>query len=401
MINRSRNILIRRLQISLIFLVLFALGIFIFKQNIISILSPNQNNQNSGSDNLNQDKINQNPTGDPIIDKMTISDGVEVKTFAKGIRDAKVIVFDKNGRMLVSQTSEGRISILEDQNNDGIAELKRTLVSGLSKPHGLAINCVDTSCVLYVAEQSKLTSFNYDSSVGVVSGMKKLLDIPSTATDLNFTRTLKFLPDNKILLISVGSSCNTCEENDKMRGRIMAYDTTTSKISEYARGLRSSVFMAINSEGKIFATEQGRTGLDKSISTSEINIIEPGKNYGWPICYGKNIHDDVYDTRIYFRNPCMEPFETGSFLDLDPLSKPHGLSFVPQSFGLYSGDLLVADHGSNKIIRISLDQAGNYIRTEDLISNLNPTDLVFNSQNILYISDDILGNIYSVKKLNN
>ena len=41
----------------------------------------------------------------------------------------------------------------------------------------------------------------------------------------------------------------------------------------------------------------------------EINLIEEGGDYGWPVCYGDNVHDTDYDHNVYIRNPCMEPFE--------------------------------------------------------------------------------------------
>ncbi|OGJ66785.1 hypothetical protein A3A67_03985 [Candidatus Peribacteria bacterium RIFCSPLOWO2_01_FULL_51_18] len=32
----------------------------------------------------------------------------------------------------------------------------------------------------------------------------------------------------------------------------------------------------------------------RHIPPDEINIIEPGKNYGWPWCYGKQIRDESF-----------------------------------------------------------------------------------------------------------
>jgi len=97
----------------------------------------------------------------------------------------------------------------------------------------------------------------------------------------------------------------------------------------------------------IWATEMGRDMLGDGTPPDELNIIKKGGNYGWPICYGKNIHDTEFDKNTYFRNPCMEPFETPSYIDIPAHSVPLGLAFIPDSWPTeYHNDLLVAYHGS-------------------------------------------------------
>ena len=66
--------------------------------------------------------------------------------------------------------------------------------------------------------------------------------------------------------------------------------------------------------GDIWGTEMGRDRLGDDVPPDEINIIHEGKNYGWPTCFGKNIHDTTFDKNTYVRNPCQDPFETASQL---------------------------------------------------------------------------------------
>ena len=411
-----------RWLIAAVIVALLAVGAYVIKKEIGSVNIPSTENPD-GTSNPTPIAVEKNPTKDPLIAKLSIPDGFAMQIFAKNIKDARVILFDPKGRMLVSQTSEGRVSIIEDTNADGIADTTKTLISGLSKPHGLEFLCRENSCALFVAQASKLTSYDYDPATGAVTNPKKLIDIPSTATDRHFTRTLQMLPDENILLISVGSSCNVCVEKDSMRGRIMAYNISTGTVSEYARGLRNSVFMTLNKDGKIFATEMARDGLGDEIPPDEINIIEPGKDYGWPNCYSQNVHDNDFDKKTYIRNPCMLPFEVPAFIDLQAHSAPLGLAFIPEAWGKaesgsqanLAGSLLVAYHGSwnrneptgYKIARITFDADGNYAAIEDFISGWltkdgtklgRPVDVVFGKDNALYISDDDTGNIYRVVK---
>ncbi|OGI64139.1 hypothetical protein A2914_00330 [Candidatus Nomurabacteria bacterium RIFCSPLOWO2_01_FULL_41_21] len=364
-----------------------------------------------------------------VVPGLSPPEGFQITFFAKDLPGARVMEFDPKGRMLVTQTKEGIISLLSDEDSDGLAEKKKTLISGLKNPHGMAWQCPSDgkTCFLYVALSDKLLRYDYDANLGAVSNETKLIDISYSSFDNHFTRSLLFLPppDENILLISVGSSCNVCEEDDadQINGhaKILSYDLKTGKLEEYAKGLRNAVFMTLDPIfGKVFATEMGRDLLGDDIPPDEINIIEKGKNYGWPTCYGKNIHDDSFDKNTYIRNPCMEPFETPSFVDLQAHSAPLGLSFVPEEGWPpeYWYNLLVAYHGSwnrsvptgYKIARIKLDAKGKYLGTEDFITGWltrdnnkigRPVDIKIFSGGTAFITDDLLGVVYKLSRTGN
>jgi glucose/arabinose dehydrogenase len=270
-----------------------------------------------------------------------------------------------------------------------------------------------------VAETEKLVQYDlvFDDKEKIYRPLnpEKILDLPKGGR--HFTRTLLFLPypqDHK-LLISVGSTCDVCFEKDERNGTILVYDFKTKESKIYAKGLRNSVFLTLHPvTGKVWATEMGRDWLGDDLPPDEINIIEEGKNYGWPICYGKNIHDDNFDKNVYIRNPCMEPFETPSYIDIPAHSSPLGLAFFPEEGWPedYWYNLLVAYHGSwnrtvptgYKIVRYILDSQGNYLGEEDFITGWlqeneaigRPVDILIKPGGIIYISDDKAGVIYKV-----
>jgi glucose/arabinose dehydrogenase len=337
--------------------------------------------------------------------------GFSIEIFAKDLPDARVLAFDSFGNMWVSQTSEGLVSLLEVK--DGKVVHQSAVFKNLRKPHGLAFD-PDQKTLLYIGEENGV----YTVPTYSEGKLQKIIDLPSGAG--HFTRSVGIGPDKK-LYISIGSSCNVCNESDDRRAKIFVSDRDGGNFKEFARGLRNSVFFTWSPfDGKMWATEMGRDLLGDDIPPDEINIINQDGNYGWPNCYGKNIHDDKFDKNEYIRNPCMEPFESPSYIDIQAHSAPLGLGFVPKGAGWpneYEGDLIVAFHGSwnrtqptgYKVVRIKLGPKGEYQGTEDFITGWlsNPTteeralgrpvDIKFGPDGGLYISDDKSGVIYKVK----
>lgn len=345
--------------------------------------------------------------------------GFSISIFAKDLGDARVMAYDPVGNLLVSTPAHGKVIALKDVNGDGFAEQNVTVIEGLNYPHGLAFRCPDsdnlTKCQLYIAESDQVATYDYDEKNLKAINKKKIIELPGSG--VHVSRTLMFMPypNENRLLVSVGSSCNVCHEKDSDRAKILSADHDGSDLKVFAKGLRNAVFMAIHPvNGKIWATEMGRDFLGDNLPPDEINIVEEGKNYGWPICYGKNVHDTDFDKNIYIRNPCMEPFEIPSHIDVPAHSAPLGLAFVPEEGWPqdYWYNALVAYHGSwnrsvptgYKVVRYKLDEKGNYLGEEDFIYGWltkdgvlgRPVDILIQPGGVIYISDDKAEVIYRV-----
>ena len=338
--------------------------------------------------------------------------GFAISIFAREVKGARVLALDPAGNLLVSLTSQGKVVALPDKNGNGVADTVVPVLAGLNKPHGLAFG-PGKKPRLYVAETDQVAAYDYDTERLTATDPQKIAGLPPGGR--HFTRSLRFLPgaQDRRLLISVGSSCDACEEQDpRAPAKILAVNADGGDLSTFASGLRNSVFMAVHPLTRhVWATEMGRDYLGDNLPPDEINLILKGGHYGWPYCYGKRIHDDRFDPNGAHREFCVETIP--SFIDLPAHSAPLGLAFFPAAWPKqFRYHLLVAYHGSwnrteptgYKVVLHRLDIDGNPVDAEDFITGWltpagalgRPVDILIKDDGVIFISDDKAGVVYRV-----
>jgi glucose/arabinose dehydrogenase len=349
------------------------------------------------------------------LDTISLPQGFKIEVFADTLDGSSVsypgpnpgprMMLMKDNVLFVTIPNTGKVVALPDVNGDKKADGVVTFIDKLNNPHG--IDYYDGW--FYIAEENRVIRVK-ESGNDLHADMKTFeVLIDNIPTGGHFTRTVKI--HNNSLYLSIGSSCNVCIEQDERRAAITKCNLDGTGCRVYAKGLRNSVGFVFHPEtGVMYATENGRDMLGDELPPDEINILEEGKNYGWPICYGKNIHDTDFDKNVYIRNPCMESFEMPSFVDLQAHSAPLGLAFYygdsfPQE---YRGDLFVAYHGSwnrneptgYKIVSIDMnnltvkDFATGWLTGGNVLGR--PVDIMVADDGSLFVSDDNAGKIYRI-----
>ncbi|GGB01781.1 PQQ-dependent sugar dehydrogenase [Mucilaginibacter rubeus] len=159
----------------------------------------------------------------------------------------------------------------------------------------------------------------------------------------------------------------------------------------YAYGLRNPEGMTMNpNTGELWESEFGPRGGD------EINIIRPGKNYGWPVITygieyrGVKVGDGIQQKEgmaqpIYYWNPSISPcgitFYTGNL--------------IPE----WKGNLFVGALGGSHIIRLIIKD-NKIVAEERLLKDKGERwrSLVTGKDGALYgVTDN--GNLYKISKL--
>jgi len=117
----------------------------------------------------------------------------------------------------------------------------------------------------------------------------------------------------------------------------------------WTSGHRNAYGLAFAPDGKLWGLEHGPRGGD------ELNLLEPGKNYGWPlVCYGQNYNG------VPIPSPDTRPDLAKPVIYWTPVIASGGMTFYTGAmFPQWNGSLLISGLGSRSLSRISFDAQGN------------------------------------------
>lgn len=344
----------------------------------------------------------------PSADLSTIKlpPGFSIDFFARDLGFARFLTLDPRGTLLVSVPRAGRVIALPDDNGDGKADGVINVVEGLELPHGLAF----LNGQLYVAETGRVVRFDYDPATRRVSGSPTVVvpDLPARGT--HWTRTITVGPDRR-LYVSVGSTCNSCEEKDPRRAAIYRYEIDGRGGAPFGTGLRNAVGIAFRpGTSELWATVNGRDWLGDDQPGEYVTRVEEGGFYGWPHCHWAP-SGLVPDPDLGRGDRCKNA--RGPSLLYQAHTAPLGLAFYTgaQFPAEYRGDVLVALHGSwnrsvpvgYKVIRVRLGGGAAPV-AEDFAAGWlgggrawgRPVDLAVAPDGALFLSDDYLGAVYRI-----
>jgi len=339
------------------------------------------------------------------LSHIILPEGFIVKEFATHLGGSPIsipgpgpgprLLLQQGDVIYVTIPSQGTIIALPDRDKDGEADEVLTFADGLDKPHGIDFH----EGYFYIAEESRVIRLQDRDGDHVADEEVEVL-ISDLPTGRHFTRTIKVF-DNSFFL-SVGSSCNVCIESEPIRAAITRCDLDGENCQVFARGLRNSVGMVFH-EGLLYATDNGRDWLGDDLPPDEVNIITEGADFGWPICYGQQLHDSDFDKKTTIRSPCEDTVP--ATIDLQAHSAPLGLAFTPPEFPKEWDGLFVAYHGSwnrgeatgYKVVHIDLatkkvtDFMSGFLQGTSVLGR--PVDVLPYLGGLL-VSDDNAGKIY-------
>jgi glucose/arabinose dehydrogenase len=322
----------------------------------------------------------------------------------------RMLLATPRGDLVASVPRDGRVVLLaRDKDDDGLPDAVRDLLSGLDRPHGLALS---PDGWLYVGEGSAIGRVRFDVATGDVEGPLERIVTGLPEGGNHWPRNVGVGPDGR-LFVTVGSSCNACFEADERRAAMLRFEADGSGGSIYARGLRNAIDFAWRpGTGELFATDNGRDLLGDDFPPCELNRIVEGGDYGWPVANGDRVPDPDLgagqEARIAASIPPVFGFRAHN--------APLGIAFLahPTQPERFVGAALVALHGSwnrttrdgYRVVSLHWDAKGA-IEERDFLTGFlvdgkvlgRPVDVVeAPNSGTIYVSDDYAGAIYAIRR---
>lgn len=344
--------------------------------------------------------------GSGEVTGVQLPEGFRANVFAEGLNGPRFMALGPDGVIYAADRGNDRIVALPDEDGDGRADEIRVFAADLTRPHSIVYH----EGAWYVGVPSGVVRLEDADGDGTADAREVIIDdYPSSGA--HTTRTVAFLPDGR-MVVSIGSSCNVCEEEDERRAAIVVYDGADGSGERiFARGLRNAVGLATHPEtGELWATNNGRDFMGDDMPPETVYVVRDGGDYGWPNCHS----GDIVDPEMGFDGACEGVEEP--VVEMQAHSAPLGLAFYtgtafPEA---YQGDLFIAFHGSwnrsvptgYKVVRLPfedgepadavVDFATGWLDQETGESSGRPVDVVVGEDGALYASDDKGDIIYRI-----
>ena len=278
---------------------------------------------------------------DSLLARLSLPPGFSANVFARDLGGVRVLVAAPAGTVYASVPSAGTVLRLRDLDGDGRSDEAIPVLQGYAGVHGLALG----NGTLYFATPTTVyaTLLGADGSPGtpwiVADGL------PSGGN--HQAPGLGLSPDGRLYL-TLGSSCNACEEASPERAAMLVLENGSRHI--FASGLRNTMgFDWQPATGALYGADQGVDLRGNDLPPDEINRIVDGGDYGWPFVYGARIPDQL--TPFNPPGTTKEAFASTtepSVLDLPAHSSPIQLRFYNGTAfpAEYRGDAFATLHGS-------------------------------------------------------
>jgi len=318
-----------------------------------------------------------NQTGNSSAEKSTTPVRFKVETIASGLEVPWDLEPLPDGRIFVLERA-GRVRILRNQQLDPTpypVALDNFSARGQGGLMDMTVHPdYANNKLIYLSYTVQTNSAMYtrvarfrDTGTGLVFD-RQIFNAEPVDSTKHFGSRLGFGNDGK-LYISLGErgKWDLAQDLGNLKGKTLRLEAdgtipvdnpfvgrNGAKPEVFSYGHRNAQAMAFQPEtGLIWQAEHGPTGNDRPGGGDEINIVEAGKNYGWPL-----IHHS--QTQAGLESPLME---------FTPATAPGGAAFYTgDRFPQWQGNLFVANLRGQSLQRFTIN-GRQIVGVEKLLSN--------------------------------
>ncbi len=205
------------------------------------------------------------------IKSLKLPAGFSIAKFAE-IENPRMLAVAPDGTIYVSQRDAGTLTMLKDTNGDGVADVQK-VVAEKKMLHGMAID--NGKMYVITVREVFVADMKLD---GTLTELRMIInDLPDAGQHPNRTMAV----NGGKLYISVGSTCNACDESNAENATMLTTDLNGQNRKIFASGLRNSIGFGWHPVSKkLFGMDHGIDMLGDNDQEEELNEIVEGKKYG-------------------------------------------------------------------------------------------------------------------------
>ena len=304
---------------------------------------------------------------------------VKVETVVDNLKIPWELVFAPDGRIFFTER-DGKLWVIEDESLELVATFptSNTLEGGLL---GLALDPeFEKNNFLYLYQTYFGFELHHNKVVRYTVSNNQLTDeqilidkIPGALW--HDGGRIKFGPDEKIYITTGdATNANLSQKIDSLAGKILRInadgtipvDNPFESSPVFSYGHRNSQGIDWTENGILVSSEHGPSG-EKGYAHDEINVIEPGKNYGWPVIVGDSNNPEYTNPILHSGDVTWAPSGL-LYYDSDKIPELKGKFLVAALRGQHVMvlDLDLKNNSVNSVEKIFQDKYG---RIRDLVQS--------------------------------
>ncbi|HJQ84930.1 MAG TPA: PQQ-dependent sugar dehydrogenase, partial [Candidatus Binatia bacterium] len=348
---------------------------------------------------------------EPTTERMAglrLPPGFRIAKLAEDVGHPRMLTVAEDGTIYATRPGAGDVVALRDEDGDGRAEIRRTVVRDLSGVHDVALRGGAMYLVTVRAVyRAPMTGAEVGTPVEILGGLPPGQRHPN--------RTLRFGPDGD-LFVSVGSTCNACVEASPESAAILRVSPDGARRALFATGLRNTIGFGWHPETKeMWGMDHGTDWLGDDFPPEELNRLREGGHYGWPFVNagGRLLPAKTFPSGFDAERERVRTIEP--VLGYTAHAAPMQMTFYTgtQFPAAYRNDAFVAMHGSwnrrpasgYEVVRVDFE-GGRPVAIAAFLNGFlieggqatfgRPTGIAVARDGALLVADDATGVIYRI-----
>ena len=260
---------------------------------------------------------------------LNVPPGFAVNLYADNLPSVRWMTLTPDGDVLAVQSKQNIITLLQDKDNDGVAEVRQTFGdrnNNLDQPLGITF----AGDSFYVANTGEVLRFDYQPGQLQLEGTgTEITQLTPGGYNQHWTRNIVTSPKGDRLYVSVGSKSNV-EPEELPRASVQVMDLDGSNRSTYASGLRNPVGLDFHPvTGELYTTVNERDLLGDNLVPDYFTQVDRDGFYGWPYAY---LSPELLDPRRMQGNKSEQPELAAKTITPDVLFQAHSAALGVQFY---------------------------------------------------------------------